>query len=241
VDVKCKDNFKRQFIIEMQMDWNEVFTNRIVFNAGKAYVKQLERSEAYHLLHPVYTLAILNENFDHKTEHFYHHYQIVNRANTDEIIPGLEFVLLELEKFHPATVAERKLMILWLRFLKEVNEGMTELPPELAANEQIRQAAELCRESAFTPEELAVYEKYWDIIRTEVAVRESSIQKGKAEGRAEGLAEGLAEGEAKGRTEQQENMVVNSRRAGLQIETISTITELTPEKVNEILKRHGLV
>ena len=225
VDVKCKDNHKRQFIIEMQMDWDAVFTNRLIFNAGKAYVRQLKRREAYHLLHPVYTLAILNENFDHKTTQFYHHYQIVNRENTDEIIPWLEFVLVELEKFCPETVTDRKLAVLWLRFLKEVDESMTALPAELQENEHIRQAAELCEESAFTPEELAAYENYWDIIRTEIAVRESALTKGRAEGRTEG------------RTEEKIETVVNSDKAGVPLETISTITGLTVEEIKKILER----
>jgi predicted transposase/invertase (TIGR01784 family) len=221
VDVKCKDNFKRQFIIEMQMDWDEVFMNRIVFNAGKAYVRQLDRKEAYHLLHPVYTLAILNDTFDHKTELFYHHYQIVNRENTEEIIPGLEFVLIELEKFHPETVTERKLASLWLRFLKEVDESMKALPAELEENEYIRQAAELCEESAFTPSELAAYDKYWDIVRTEISVRESARMKGKTEGI--------------------EEVVVNSHRAGLSAETISTITGLSHPQISKILLLRGLI
>jgi len=109
VDVRCCDNSGRQFIVEMQMYWDSSFTNRLVFNAGKAYVRQLERGEEYHLLQPVYTLAILNEDFDHQTDRFYHYYQIVNRENTDDIIPGLEFILIELtDKFRPETMGDRK-------------------------------------------------------------------------------------------------------------------------------------
>jgi predicted transposase/invertase (TIGR01784 family) len=37
VDVRCKDNFGRQFIVEMQMYWNTSFSNRMVFNSCKAY------------------------------------------------------------------------------------------------------------------------------------------------------------------------------------------------------------
>ena len=189
VDVRCKDNHKRQFIVEMQMFWHRDFYNRLVFNAGKAYVRQLDKGEEYHLLHPVYTLALLDENFDTKTERFYHHYQIVNIENTEEVIPGLEFVLVELtDKFRPETINDRKLMVLWLRFLKEVNERMKTLPPEMQENEFISQAAALCERAAFTPEEFAAYEKYWDIIRTERTLREGARQ--------EGLEEGLAKGEA---------------------------------------------
>jgi hypothetical protein len=33
---------KRQFIVEMQMLWTDSFMNRVLFNASKAYVKQLK-------------------------------------------------------------------------------------------------------------------------------------------------------------------------------------------------------
>ena len=46
--------------------------------------------EEYHLLQLVYTLSILNENFDHQSDRFYHHYQIVNREHTEETIPGID-------------------------------------------------------------------------------------------------------------------------------------------------------
>ena len=222
VDVRCRDNQGRQFIIEMQMYWDGSFTNRLVFNAGKAYVRQLKRGEEFHLLQPVYTLAILNEDFDRQTDSFYHHYQIINRENTNEIIPGLEFVLIELtDKFRLATTGEavteavgekttgedntsavnqagfnsfnkvkaklsdRKLAVLWLRFLKEVGENMHSLPAEMQENEYIRQAAELCREGAYTLEELATYDKYWDIISTEKSLYKGALLKGRAEGQAE--------------------------------------------------------
>ena len=190
VDVRCVDNEKRQFIVEMQMYWDGSFTNRLVFNAGKAYVRQLERGNEYHLLQPVYTLAILNEDFDRKTDQFYHHFQIINRENTDEVIPGLEFVLVELtEKFKPDTMNDRKLAVLWLRFLKEVGEDMKTLPPEMQEDENIRQAAEICEIGAFTPEDLAAYEKYWDIISTEKTLYLSALLKGETIGIAKGEEE----------------------------------------------------
>jgi hypothetical protein len=43
--------------------------------ASKAYVRQIRKSESYHLLQPVYGLGIINDTFDHTTEEFYHQYQ----------------------------------------------------------------------------------------------------------------------------------------------------------------------
>ena len=242
VDVRCKDNFKRQFIIEMQILWVENFYNRMVFNAGKAYVRQLDKNVKYELLQPVYTLAILNENFDHETQNFYHHFQIVNRENTNEIIPGLEFVLVELSKFQPENMPERRLAALWLRFLKEVDEKMRFLPPEMQENEYIRKAAEICEEAAFSDAELYAYDRYWDAVRVEKTLLSSALQKGETIGLQKGLQKGEAIGLEKGKAIgeanlkiKEENIVINSYRAGLQIETIATIIGLTSEQITEIL------
>ena len=215
VDVRCRDNFQRQFIIEMQIFWTKAFYNRVVFNAGKAYVLQLDKKVDYDLLHPVYTLAILDDIFDHKTDNFYHHYQIVNKENTDEIIPGLEFVLIELKKFHPETITERKLAILWLRFLKEVGEKMRKLPPEMYENEFIRKAAELCEEAAFTDAEMYAYDRYWDSVRIQTTLLNAALREGA--------------------TKKEKTIVINSHKAGLPVETIAAITGLNAEQIAEIL------
>ncbi|MBR6105824.1 MAG: PD-(D/E)XK nuclease family transposase, partial [Paludibacteraceae bacterium] len=36
VDVRCKDDHGRQFIVEMQMYWTDEFKQRVLFNASKA-------------------------------------------------------------------------------------------------------------------------------------------------------------------------------------------------------------
>ena len=229
VDVKCIDNEKHQFIVEMQMFWSEAFNNRMVFNAGKAYVKQLNRSEEYDLLQPVYTLALIDDIFDHKTDNFYHHYQIVNKENTDEVIHGLEFVLVELPKFCPQSWEHRKLATLWLRFLNEVGENLNSLPQELEANEEIRQAAELCREAAFTPDELAIYEAYWDAIRIEKTIRNASLR--------EGLVQGEAIGMEKGKTE----IAINLLKKGMSIDDVVDTTGLSKKQIEEIQKNMQLL
>ena len=119
---------------------------------------------------------------------------------------------------------------------------MSVLPAEMQKNDHIRKAAELCERAAYTPEELLKYEASKEHIRIERAVREGTRRDALAEGKAIGLEEGkaigLEEGEAK-RVEQQENMVVNCRKEGLPVDTISKISGLTPEQITEILKRHG--
>jgi predicted transposase/invertase (TIGR01784 family) len=228
VDVRCRDNYGRQFLVEMQMYWSRSFMSRMVFNASKAYVRQLGKGGDYNLLQPVYGLGILNENFDFVTPEFYHHYRTVNRENTDEVIEGLEFVLIELIKFEPEKWADRKMAVLWLRFLKEIHDQTREVAPELLANEHIHKALDICEEGGFTDAELTLYDRYFDYISTEKSYLHDSYE--------EGEAKGIVKGEAQGVTKEKVEVVMESHRAGIPIETIATITRLTPEEVRVILQ-----
>jgi predicted transposase/invertase (TIGR01784 family) len=73
VDVRCRDENGRQFIVEMQMLWTDSFKTRVLFNASKAYVRQLDKGSEYRQLQPVYALSLVNEIFEHDVENFYHH------------------------------------------------------------------------------------------------------------------------------------------------------------------------
>ena len=251
VDVKCIDSLGRQFIVEMQMYWSEIFKSRMVFNASKAYVRQLGKGGNYRLLQPVYGLGIINDTFDRQTEEFYHHYQTINRYNTDEVIEGLEFVLIELGKFNPERWADRKMAVLWLRFLREIEDQTRQVPAGLLESEEIREALELCEEGAFTPEEMEVYDRHWDRISTEKSLNDQALAEGLAKGRAEGLAEGRAEGlaegeakgraegEAKGRAKELERIILTAHQNKLSIRQIQAFSGLSEAAVREILKRHA--
>ena len=120
VDVRCVDNHDRQFIVEMQMLWTPSFKYRVLFNASKAYVKQLGKNKKYESLQPVFSLNLINDTFIDDSTDFYHHYSIVNIAETSQKLDGLEFVFVELPKFKAQSVVEKKMAVLWLRFLTEI-------------------------------------------------------------------------------------------------------------------------
>ena len=72
VDVRCKDKHGRQNLVEMQMVWSPEFQQRVLFNASKAYVRQVKTGEEYELLQLVYSLNLVNEVFEPELEGFYH-------------------------------------------------------------------------------------------------------------------------------------------------------------------------
>ncbi len=170
VDVRCEETGGRKFIVEMQLNWTTAFKERVLFNAAKAYVRQIDGSEKYRLLQPVYSLNLVNKVFEQDTENCYHHYSMVHNLDTKKRIDGLHLVFVELPKFKPQSFAEKKMAVLWLKFLTEIDEKTRAAPQELLDNPEVAQALEIMEVAAYSDAELAAYDGYWDAVRVEATI-----------------------------------------------------------------------
>ncbi|WP_294554674.1 Rpn family recombination-promoting nuclease/putative transposase [uncultured Bacteroides sp.] len=247
VDVRCRDNYGRVFLVEMQMIWTPEFKQRILFNASKAYVRQLDAGEQYELLQPVYSLNLVNDIFEPDlNEEYYHYYRLVHVEHTDKVIEGLHLIFVELPKFTPHSYSEKKMQVLWLRYLTEINEHTREIPKELLASPEVKKAVNALKESAFTDAQLAGYEKFWDIISVEKTLLNSAIRKGMEKGMAEGLKKGMKEGMEKGMekgmeegmekglAEGHKEVARNLKKAGIPIAVIIQSTGLSEKEIEEL-------
>lgn len=230
VDVKCTDQSGRICIVEMQMSWSASFTNRLLFGVSKAYVQQLDSGKDYVTLCPVYGLGIINEVFDRSTEEWFHHYRTVNIKDTNKVLEGLELVFLELPKFKPQTLEHRKMGVLWLRFLREINEKMVDVPQEFMDSPELNKAMELAQETPYTTAELEAYDKYWDAVRVEKTLAIDSFQ----EGKSEGIEIGKAEGKAEGRSEEKIAMVKSLLQEGASIDMVAKVSGLPKEQIEKL-------
>ena len=161
--------------------------------------KNWNSSQCWRVHFWVLQMALIDDTFVKDSQEWYHHYGVVNVANTERRIEGLEFVFVELPKFRPKTLPEKKLQVLWLRFLTEVGENTKEIPADLLGDKDVTEAIEYLRESAFTEEEMTAYDKYWDGISVERTLLHDALTEGEAKGEARGRAEGRAEGERLGK------------------------------------------
>ena len=235
VDVRCHETGGREFIVEMQLNWNNEFRQRVILNAAKAVVKQLEAGEKYKLIQPVYSLNLINDTgFDSDPDEFYHDYAIVDVAHTDRRIEGLRFIFIELPKFKPKSIAQRKMAVLWLRFLTEINTKTEEAPAELLENPDTAKALKILERSAYTEGQLIAYDRFWDAVYRERVFYDDGFIKGKIEGRDEGLAEGRAEGRAEGIKEANRENARRMKADGMPVELIAKYTGLTVEAVNSL-------
>lgn len=214
VDVRCRDVEGRQFVVEMQMAWTDAFKQRVLFNASKAYVSQAEMGCKYEDLQPVYSLNLVNEIFEKDMKEYKHNYHIVHDKRTRKVIEGLCFTFIELPKFHPHTMKEKRMTVLWLRFLTEINDKTQEVPAELLESPEISKALEEVKISAFTAEELRAYDKFWDRVSSEKTLMEGRYDEGKQDKALE--------------------IAQNLKSAGMDVDTICKMTGLSKEEIEEL-------
>ena len=167
VDLRCEETGGRKFIVEMQMEWTPEFQQRVPFNASTAYVRQMRRGSKYHLLQPVYSLNFINDIFAPDLPSYYHYYHLVHYLHSDKVLDGLHLVFVELPKFKAKSLAEKKMQVLWLRFLTEIDENTKSVAKELRDDPQVSEALEIVEESAFNDEDLAAYNGFWDRVSRE--------------------------------------------------------------------------
>ena len=224
VDVRCKETGGRHFIVEMQMNWNNEFEQRVILNASKAVVKQLGTSEDYSLLQPVYALNLINDvGFDAGPDEFYHDYAIVNVEHTDRIIDGLRFVFVELPKFKPQSIKEKRMAVLWLRFLTEIDSDTNEVPAELLEDPETSKALKILEKSAYTEAELNAYEYYWDAVYNE----RGAIRHGFKQGMEQGLEQGMKQGMEQGMAQANREAALKMKTDGIPFEMIAKYTGMS--------------
>ena len=189
-NILCTDAMSNKFCVVIRIEWSNVFKQRVLFNASKLYVSQAKKGERYCALQPVYSLNLVNDIFERDTPEFIHNYRIVHDKDSNKVIEGLHFTFIELPKFTPHSISDKRMMVLWLRFLTEINANTQEIPSDLFRDPEIGKAVEELKISGFTDAELRAYDKFWDTVRVEKTLQYDSYQQGMEKGMEKGMAKG---------------------------------------------------
>jgi len=226
VDVRCQDSNGDYFIVEMQMYWSSDFLRRVLYNCAKVYASLYSKGEEHYKVKKVFSVNILNDIYQDGNNNNYHRYKMSEVGNPNHVISGIEILCIELPKFKPEDYAQKTMLKLWQSFLTSINAktGQEEISDELMANEEVKEALDLCRN--LTEEERGYYDGFWgmEFLRKDrdMTVEKIGIEKGRAEGRAEG--------------EKQKAIDVARKMMskGLSIDDICDITGLNPEVIENI-------
>ena len=234
VDVRCEETGGRKFIVEMQMNWTTNFKQRVLFNASKAYIRQIGVGDDYESLQPVYSLNLVNDTFEPDIEDYYHYYRLVHYLHSDKLLEGLHLVFVELPKFKARNLTEKKMQVLWLRFHTEIGETTKEAPAALIENPQTSQALGILEESAFNEAELYQYERFWDVISSQKTLFGDIRREAQKRIDAAIAERNAATAERDAATERLRQTALNLKRMGLTVEQISAATGLSADEITSL-------
>ena len=177
-NILCTDAKSNKFCVVIRIEWSDAFQQRVQFLASELYVNPAIKQVKYFAQYPTYSLNLINDIFAHDTPDFIHNYRIVHDKDSNKVIEGLHFTFIELPKFTPHSIADTRMMVLWLRFLTEINSDTKEIPADLLNDPEIGKAVEELEISGFSDAELWAYDKFWDSVSVERTLIDDSYQKG---------------------------------------------------------------
>jgi predicted transposase/invertase (TIGR01784 family) len=186
-NILCTDAKSNKFCVVIRIEWSDAFQQRVQFLASELYVNPAIKQVKYFAQYPTYSLNLINDIFAHDTPDFIHNYRIVHDKDSNKVIEGLHFTFIELPKFTPHSIADKRMMVLWLRFLTEINSDTKEIPADLLNDPEIGKAVEELEISGFSDAELWAYDKFWDSVSVERTLIDDSYQKGIEKGIEKGM------------------------------------------------------
>jgi len=248
VDMLVENSKGELFIIEMQNNSEVDYLLRMLYSVSKTVTEQLTKGDRYSKIRKIYHINIIYFILGDGEDYVYHgiadfrgihNNNILKltdkqklffiRENAGDLFP--EYYILCVSDFND--VAKDSLDE-WIYYLKN-----TEIPDHFKAR-GLKEAREQLLYDNLSEEEKRAYDHHIKQTRYEQNViddsYDSGLHTGLETGRKEGREEGRKEGREEGKKEEKITMIINCHRAGLPVETISTITGLTRDEIILILE-----
>ena len=236
--------------VEMQTTSHARFTDRILAYASRIYGSQLGKGEAYDSLRQVYSLVFSTHNlseFDELSEQYYHICDI-RRAQPPHLrmTKGIQFILVELDKFAKDVKEVRDQREAWCWLLKHSQEiSKKENEEEIKhKGKDMKQAInhlwklssdELLREQ-LEAEDKFRQDHEASLVTSYDKGREEGEKKGREEGEKKGEKKGREEGEKKGEKKGRKAVALKLLKKGTDHALICEATGLSKEEINQLKK-----
>ena len=234
VDVKCLTQNGSVVIIEIQLQGNSRFPERILYYWAANYSKLLKHGEKYDELTPVISINLLNFNLD-KTKNIHSCYMLYEMNNKKLLTDHLQIHIIELKKFKKNVLA--KDLNSWLKIFtsKNLEASMSEIVKEKPIMEEVQR-----KYNNFVKSKLMMmeYEKKEAYLYGNQIMMEEERRLGKEEGIKQGKEEGIKEGMEKGMEKGTKEALIltakNMKNKNMDIKLISEITGLNIEEIENI-------
>ncbi|MBS0621710.1 MAG: PD-(D/E)XK nuclease family transposase, partial [Verrucomicrobia bacterium] len=196
LDIRCRDQRGREYIVEMQVIKQKFFDKRVLYYTSKAYSSQLLVGEDYGSLNAVIFLGILNFKFT-DDPHWLSAHRIYNVETREHKIKDFDLTFVELPKFTKKEEELSSVADKWIYFLKYAKE--LETVPETIVEEAIKEAFEIINQGTWSRDQLNAYEDRKKALMDEMARYASGVDEGEQRGIEKGIVLGRKEGIVLGR------------------------------------------
>ena len=218
VDVKCITQNGSVVIIEIQLQGNSRFPERILYYWAANYSKLLKHGERYDELTPVISINLLNFNLD-KTKNIHSCYMLYEMNNKKLLTDHLQIHIIELKKFKKNILT--KDLNCWLKIFtsKNLEASMSEIVKEKPIMEEVQK-----KYNNFVKSKLMMmeYEKKEAYLYGNQIMLDEERRLGKEEGIKEGIEK------------EKYSLAKNMKKENIDVNIISKVTGLSIEEINKL-------
>ncbi|WP_157153885.1 Rpn family recombination-promoting nuclease/putative transposase [Brachyspira murdochii] len=234
VDVKCITQNGSVVIIEIQLQGNSRFPERILYYWAANYSKLLKHGERYDELTPVISINLLNFNLD-KTKNIHSCYMLYEMNNKKLLTDHLQIHIIELKKFKKNVLS--KDLNYWLKIFtsKNLEASMSEIVKEKPIMEEVQKKYNNFVKSRLMMMEYEKKEAY--LYGNQIMLDEErrlGIEEGIKKGKEEGIREGIEQGIEKGIEKEKYSLARNMKNKNMDLNLISELTGLSIKEIEKL-------
>ena len=229
LDVKCITQNGTVVIIEIQLQGNSRFPERILYYWASNYSKLLKHGEKYDALTPVISINMLDFNLDDRNN-VHSCYMIYDTSNKKLLTDHLQIHIIELKKFKSNLIKYD--LNCWLTFFtmkdKDDKEAiMSELVKEKPIMEEVQR-----KYSNFIKNRLMMNE--YDKRQAYLYGNQIMLEEERKLGIEEGFKKGIADGIEQGEKNKSILIAKGMKNKNMDILLISELTGLTVDEINKL-------
>lgn len=219
-DIYCTTDTDHHFILEMQQEESENFSDRILFYISKAIVNQGIKGVEYQL-DPIYCIVITDFNLSNFEKSLIKDFRIMDRRSHEEYSDKFRLIFLSLKQI-PRQWEECDTELTRQLYLIKNMENLTKESKPYLSGEYDDFFTASKTENLTNEEAVAYSESYLKELDNQSVVRFTARKN-----REEGIEEGLKKGRAEGILEVARNML----KSGMSILDISKFTNLPESEI----------
>ena len=222
-DIYCENEKGEKFIVELQKAKQKYFKDRSIYYSTFPIQSQAEKGDWNFQLKAVYTIGILDFEFDENKNDkiiFHHEVQLFDKSSEKVFYDKLTYIYLEMPKFIKTEDELKTHFDKWLYVLKNL-EDLTKRPEKLQEKVfgKLFEQAEIAN---YSDDEYAEYEDSLKSYRDLKNSIDTAFDEGKLEGKLEGKIEGMME------------TALKMKKKEYPVKDISEMTGLSIEEIDKL-------